>query len=111
MRAWWDKFKKSKFAVVIVAIAGFVYKVCFNILKQLYSTITDHNWDVDVFRLGGIAAYIMAGELSMKLINQVSSITDTKFVTAVGLVSVVSGMGTALFSQSRKHDDTLAGKP
>ena len=104
-------FLKKVWTKVIKPGALELYKVIYNVLKQMYSTITDHKWDVDVFRIGGIAAYIVAGKIALQAATQVIILNEAKLGILAGLVSAIAGIGTMLFSQSRKHDDVLAGKP
>jgi nitrate/nitrite transporter NarK len=78
--------------------------------RQLWSLVSDHEWDLDPYKLGGFGAYVIAGILALKTAALVSDISDTKLGIMAGLVSVVGGLGTTLFGQARRNDATLAGK-
>jgi nitrate/nitrite transporter NarK len=72
--------------------------------KQLSSLVTDKEWDLDVYRVGGIAAYVVAGILALRTSALVTELSDTKLGIMAGLVSAIAAIGTTLFSQARKND-------
>jgi hypothetical protein len=78
--------------------------------KQLWSLVSDHQWDFDPYKLGGFASFVFAGWLALKTVALAEAKADFSSVSVIaGLVTVVIGMGTVLFSQSRKADGVLAG--
>ena len=76
-------------------------------LRQLWSLVTDHAWDADPYKLGGFAAYIVAGILAFRVFDAAAKVDNLALGILAGLVSIVAGLGTTLFSMSRQHDATL----
>jgi hypothetical protein len=76
------------------------------VLKQLWAAISDQEWDLDVYRLGGLAAYVIAGKIALDVMAQLAILDATKLGIGAGLASAIAGIGTSLFVQARKSDDT-----
>ena len=79
--------------------------------RELWSLISDHEWNFDPYKVGGFGAF----GFSVFLILRVLELVDRNAPTAaIGIVAglVASGitMGTFLFSQARKSDESLMNK-
>jgi hypothetical protein len=78
-------------------------------LKQLVSPLTDEDYALDVYRLGGIAAYVVAGIIALKTADllSVTTVETQRLIVGSGLASFMGGLGTALFGQARKADAAI----
>lgn len=80
--------------------------------KQIWSLISDHNWDLDPWKIAGFVVYAYA----ILKIDEVFSLAKTTkdfgiISTLGGLVSILLTIGTFLFRQAKDHDAALMGKP
>jgi hypothetical protein len=80
--------------------------------KQLWSLVTDHNWDFDPWKTGAIIVYIIA---VLKVNEVFQLVKDTKDVSIIlplsGLISVLLTVATVLMKQAKDHDATLVSPP
>lgn len=74
------------------------------IFKQLWALCSDGDWDFDPYKLGGFAAYVIAGVLVFRLFDLAVKIDGTALATLAGLVGLIAGLGTSLFGMARKVD-------
>lgn len=94
----WEKIKAIPGKAWTAIKAGF---------KQLASLVTDPQWDLDVFRVAGLAAYVVAGVIALKTVELMPVIDAARLGIGAGLASLVGGFGTALFGQARQSDATM----
>lgn len=82
------------------------------VLKQLAAIITDHDWDIDPFKIGGFAAFGLSAFLIFRVLDMVQvPRPDVALVGIIaGLVTVPITMGTYLFGLARKSDQALIDK-
>jgi hypothetical protein len=90
-----------------------VGKVAATVAKQIWSGVSDHQWDFDPWKAGGIAAFVLAAIWS----SQVFDLALAKGVRDPGTLGVLAGLvtafitvGTFLFGQAKSHDNALIGK-
>jgi hypothetical protein len=94
------------------------------IAKQLWSPFADRGWDLDPYKIFGAACVIAAIIFASKVIDLANkafdliakAAADAPQIVAVigpiaGIVGVIATLGTFLFNQARKSDDTLKLKP
>ncbi len=92
--------------------------------KQIWSPFADRRWDADPYKIFGavcvIAAIVFASKvlnLANKAIDLIAKATaDASQIVAVigpiaGIIGVIATLGTFLFNQARKSDDTLPKMP
>lgn len=79
--------------------------------KELWSLVADGQWNFDPYKVGGFAAYVVAGILAFRVFGYVdtAAIKGQALDAAVlgiltGLVSLIAGLGTSLFGMARKVD-------
>jgi hypothetical protein len=94
----------------IVSFVKFIGKILYNIGKQFWSLVSDHGWDFDPWKAGGIACFIIAaiwGNDIFKLVL-VKNVFDTGTLGILaGLVTGFITVGTFLFGQAKEHDSAL----
>lgn len=92
--------------------------------KQLWSPFADRQWDLDPYKLFGAACVIASIIFAFKVLNLAYKAFDliakasadaAQIVSVIGpiagIVGVIATLGTFLFNQARKSDDTLKPKP
>jgi hypothetical protein len=94
------------------AKAWFLGSVLFKILKQLWSLVSDHDWDLDPWKIGGFVAYTFALLKANQLFDLVSAgkVDGMLAGTLGGLIAGFITVGTFLMNQAMAHDATLAKK-
>jgi uncharacterized membrane protein len=81
--------------------------------KQVWSLITDHNWDLDPWKIAGFLVYAYAVVKINDVFEIAKTVKDFGIVSTLGgLISILLTIGTFLFKQAKDHDSALiAGKP
>lgn len=74
---------------------------------QVWAPISDRDWHLDPYKVGGFAFYAIAGFISLKIVGAAYVLSEGKLAIMAALVSAVAGLGTYLFNMGRKADDTL----
>jgi|SRR5579872_1682541 len=81
--------------------------------RHLLSLVTDHEWDLDLYKIGGLASFGMVFFLVFKVISMIEA-TPAVPIAAVGivagLVASMITMGTFLLNFSRQNDLSLMNK-
>ena len=82
------------------------------IVRQIVAPITDHQWDIDGFKIGGFACFGLVGWVVIEVVKMAERPAPDVAVISViaGLATVVVGMGTTLFGMARKNDSLLIQK-
>jgi hypothetical protein len=80
-------------------------------LKQIAALFTDHEWNLDIYRIGGVAAYIIAGLIALRVSELLPTLDAARLGIGAGLASFVGGLGTTLFGQARKADAAILAQP
>jgi hypothetical protein len=76
--------------------------------KQLWSLVSDRQWDADPYKIAGFGCVIFAVILAFRVFTAATAgKTGTDLATLAGLVGSIIAVGTFLFSQARKSDETL----
>jgi hypothetical protein len=97
----------TKIKAFFVWLGSLIWKA----LKQLWALISDGEWDLDPWKIGGIGAFILAAIWGMQVFRLAAKGSDAATLGILaGLVSVFVTVGTFLFNQSRKNDAALMGK-
>jgi hypothetical protein len=81
--------------------------------KELWSLVADREWNFDPYKASGFGAFGLAGWIAIKVVDLALKVpTPDAAVLGIlaGLVTAFITVGTFLFSQSRKSDDTLGGR-
>jgi len=82
--------------------------------KELWSLVADREWNFDPYKASGFGVFGLAAWIAIKTVDlALKSPTPDAAVLGIlaGLVSAFITVGTFLFSQSRKSDDTLGARP
>jgi hypothetical protein len=79
--------------------------------KKLLSPILDRQWHLDPYKIGGFFFYYQSYIFTQKVFALSLSInTETaRLAILAGLVTGLVTVGTLLFDQGRKSDETLKG--
>lgn len=75
--------------------------------KKILSPILDRQWHLDPYKIAGFFFFYKAYEFSNKLFLQSSNLSDIKMGIFGGIVTALITVGTFMFDQGRKSDDTL----
>lgn len=80
-------------------------------LKKILALICDEDFDLDIYRVIGIASYSAAITIALKIVSIASSIDSVKLGLVVGLVTALSGIGAKMFDIALNGDrNRLASK-
>ena len=80
-------------------------------LKKLLAPILDRQWHLDPYKIGGFFFYYQSYFFTKKVfaLSLLPNTDTTKLAILGGLVTGLVTVGTLLFDQGRKSDDTLKG--
>lgn len=78
-----------------------------NLVKKLLSPILDRQWDLDPYKIAGFFFFYKAYDFSNKLFLQPSTLSDVKMGILGGIITALITIGTFMFNQGRKSDETL----
>jgi len=81
--------------------------------RQLWSLVSDHEWNFDPFKIGGFAAFGLSASLILHVVEMTNATHPDAVLIGIvsGLVTVPITMGTFLFSLASKSDQALMSKP
>jgi hypothetical protein len=83
-----------------------------SVFKQIWSLVSDHNWDLDPWKIAGFSVYGYAVLKINDIFLLARTTKDFGIISALaGLVSILLTIGTFLFRQAKDHDTALMGKP
>lgn len=92
-----------KYADLIVYLCELRAKLM-RFLKRILALFCDEDFDLDVFRIIGIASYSSAIAIALKSVSVASSIDATKLGILAALVTALSGIGAKMFDIAGKGD-------
>lgn len=97
----WEAFWKG----VWIVIKG-VGLVIYHVARQLWSIVSDKDWDFDPWKLSGFGAFGVATWIALRVVDLSGKPTVDPVVigTLAGLVTAFITVGTFLFGQSRQND-------
>lgn len=76
------------------------------LFKKIIAPFCDEDFDLDVFRIVGIASYAAAIIIALETASHVFSLDVAKLGILSGLVISLSGIGSTVLYQARKGDDS-----
>lgn len=80
--------------------------------KQLWSLVSDRQWDFDPYKVAGFLCVAVALVLGFKVFAAaMAGKTGADLATLAGIVASIIAVGTFLFNQARKSDETLKPAP
>jgi hypothetical protein len=79
-------------------------------LKRFAAIFCDEDYALDVYRLVGIAAYVVAIIIALRICDLLPTLDAARLGIGAGLASMVAGLGTTLFGQARRNDAAILGK-
>jgi hypothetical protein len=80
--------------------------------KQLWALVSDRQWDFDPYKVAGFVCVAVALVLGFKVFAAaMAGKTGADLATLAGIVASVIAVGTFLFNQARKSDETLKPAP
>lgn len=74
--------------------------------RKLLALVCDEDFDLDAFRIAGIAAFVSAIYIALIAVSYVRVLDSTKLGILTGLVTALISIGSTTFAQARKGDDS-----